>query len=137
MKRILTVDEHRALGTELSILRNEIARADRLNLYKRNSITARKLLRAESMFDKLRCKLDGELFKWHPTEAKQSIYYGGEYRNEPMWSLDQELWTERLRAVGDIINRKVSARVLDSYIRCDRALYSVVSELNKRPDDQA
>jgi hypothetical protein len=82
MRIYMTMGEHRAVGAELSVLRNDIASAERLNLYRRNSITIRKLLRTQSEFDKLCNKLDDEMFERHPDEAHQSVYYGGQHSNE-------------------------------------------------------
>jgi hypothetical protein len=120
----LTVEEHRILGVELTTLRNDVAGADHLNLYKRDSPTAERLLRAQRMFDELRCKLDDELCKRHPTEASCSIYYSDLRSEQP---LDHDLCLKRLRGIGDIINRKVPMHITDSYTRCDRALRSIVS----------
>jgi len=133
MKKQLTLDEHRALGTALSKIRHELGGADRLNSFKLNSWTQRLLKRAARRIDRLRSKLDGLLFKQNPTCASPSIYYGHQ-------EVSEELSIEALRvcldyAVGEIINGKVPAPVLDLYLRCERTLFVMKLSIIDHPED--
>jgi hypothetical protein len=131
----LTLDEHRRLGITLRMISMECG-ADRLNKYKIQSETQRNLWRMLKAIDALRCALDGLMFQQHP-EAEPSIYYGCDHLVEMKGENGRHV-EELFGALGVIcqtINKKVPARILDLYIKCDRVLYSVCSSVRNRPED--
>jgi hypothetical protein len=71
--------------------------------------------------DRLRSKLEDLLFKQYPDQASPAIYYGGTSapaNSGPLADVSAGL----RQSVGSVINGRVPARIIDAYLRADRAL---------------
>lgn len=123
MRPRLSVDEHHKIGVTLGRLSGKCSSAHTLNRYKKTS-TLSQIKRVARDIDQLRCKLDSLLFEQLPDVARPEIYYGDK-DNHPMSWGDA---VEELTTVGDTINGKVPAKIIDLYLRCDRQLYDFNSD---------
>ena len=121
MKLKLAVDEHCAIGPALVILTRSVQSADVLNEFKRSRDILKRLRRAGRELEKLRCKLDSLMAAQHPVEFQPLVYYGASNK-DVHWPLDTLVG--RLDSdVGEVINGKVPAALLDLYLRCQLALH--------------
>lgn len=75
----LTVDEHKALGTELHSMRDRLMQlyVESTHKYPVNSAVARHLAGSFARVDQARSALDDCLAKEHPAEFDPMIYYPG------------------------------------------------------------
>jgi hypothetical protein len=132
-RKQLTLDEHRWLGGKLYMIHEQACNARFLNQFKKNSQTARRILRVDKDIARLRSALDNILFSQHPSEADTSYYYGQRERTEEL-SMDVLFYALRYD-VGDVINGKVLAPTIDLYLRCDRSLFKLRFAITEYPED--
>lgn len=134
MGRQLTLDEHRAIGATLAMIRYECGAADRLNEFKKGSLTHRRLHRVEKDIDRLRSRLEDLSLAQHGDAARPSVYY---VNQPPREGHAVDALLDHLRyTVGDVINGKVRAAVIDLYLRIDRSLWSLKMAIADRPEDK-
>jgi hypothetical protein len=131
----LAIEEHRRLGTTLTMIRNELGSAERLNQFKKGSTTHRYMRRAEKVIDSLRCKLDSLVCKQYPNFETRPIYYGNP--THPREDYPAEALKLCLdHAVGDVINGRVPVAIIDQYIRGHHALHSLHIVMEDYPEDR-
>ncbi len=121
----LTLDEHIALGRQLATLRREITSADRWNKYKKNCWTNYHLRKVEKEFNKVRSKQEDLLFKQLPAVARLDAYYCG-----PDWTYQGLSFASIHSAfvsLMETVNDKVPAKVIDQWLKCERALWMLAS----------
>ena len=118
MRPRLTFDEHRKIGVTLWKISNKCSCAYTLNRYRKTS-TLSQIKRVARDINQLRCKLDDLLFEQLSDVATPAVYYG--HKDNYLMSWAEAV--EGLNTVGDAINGKVPAKILDLYLRCDRRIY--------------
>ena len=131
-KAELTPDEHRSIGIVLAMIQHELG--SKLNSFKKNSLTVRRILRTRTLIDRLRSKLDDLLLEQNPNAHTPSFYYGHERLSEGR-TIDAMLVCLKEK-VGDVISERVLVPIFKLYHELDQSLFMVKITIADHPEEQ-
>ena len=131
-RKQLTLDEHHWLGGKLNMIHEQACSPKFLKQFKKGSQTARRIARLDKDLARLRLSLENILYGQYPNEPncyRDRRFEGVELSMDVLrYSLEYD--------IGDVINRKVLARTLDLYLRCDRSLFALWFAIAEYPEDR-